>query len=105
MGLLRWLRRFFYSDDPVVKLIGALTEPELELRRGLLTEEGIVTMMKNRSFLSHMWGSAALPFENSHDLYVKQSDLTRAEAILGAFDLERSGDAPETGSWHSRDRE
>jgi len=105
MGFSSWFRRFFYSDDPVVKLVGALTEPEAELRRGLLTEEGIVTLIKNKSFLSHMWGSTSLPFENSHDLLVKESDLAHAKEVLGAFDLERSGDAPETGSWHTRDRE
>ncbi len=105
MGLASWLRRFFYSGDDVVKLVGALTEPEVELRRGLLEEEGIVVLIKNRSFLSHMWGTTALPFENSHDLLVKESDLARAREVLGAFDLERSGDPPEAGSWHTRDRE
>ncbi len=98
---MRWLRRFFYSDDPVVKLVAAVTEPEAEMRRELLANEGIVAMVKNKSGLSYMWGSGALPFENSHDLFVKQSDLERAEEILGAFDLAEGDEHEDIGGWHS----
>lgn len=104
MGLLSWLRRFFYSDDEVVKLVGALTEPEAELRRELLANEAIVSMVKNMSGIGYRWGGTPSSFDNTFDLFVKQSDLARATEVLGAFDLARSGDAPEQGSWHTGDR-
>ncbi len=98
---MRWLRKFFYSDDEVVMLVAALTEPEAEMRRELLDNEGIVAMVKNKSGLSYMWGSGALPFDRNFDLFVKQSDLERAEEILGPFDLAEGDEQEDIGSWHS----
>ena len=102
---MRWLRKFFYSDDPVVKLVAAVTEPEAEMRRELLAAEGVVAMVKNMSGIGFRWGGTPSSFDNTFDLFVKESDLARAREVLGAFNLERSGDPPETGSWHTRDRE
>ena len=98
---MRWLRKFLYSDDPVVKLVAALTEPEAEMRRELLANEEIVAMVKNRSSLSYMWGSGALPFENNFDLFVKQSDVERAEEILAPFNLAEGDEHEDIGGWHS----
>ena len=68
-----------FSEDPVVKLTGALSEPEAEMWRELLANEGIVAMVKNMSaFLAHH----QLPFSNSFDLFVRESDLERAQELL-----------------------
>ena len=77
---MRWLKRFFTSDDPIVKLIAALTEPEALMRRELLDHQGVPAMVKNTGALqSHL----QLPFSQDFDLYVKKSDAERAVEILG----------------------
>ena len=73
-----WLRRFFHSDNPVVKLVGALTEPEAEMYRELLADNGIVGMVKNTGAFTYL----QLPMENSFDLLIRQSDLERATEVL-----------------------
>ena len=96
---MRWLRRFFSSGDPIVKLAAALSETEAQMWRGILEDNGIPAMVKNMNFLTvtHEAGS----FGNDHDLFVKQSDLARAEEILEAFDS-AEGDGPrDSGGWHS----
>ncbi len=77
---MRWLRRFFSSDDPIVKLAAALSETEAQLSRDILEDNGIPAMVKNMNFLTvtHEAGS----FGNDHDLFVKQSDLQRARELL-----------------------
>ena len=73
-----WLRRFFHSDNPVVKLVGALTEPEAEMYRELLADNGIVAMVKNTGAFTYL----QLPMENSFDLLIRQSDLERSNEVL-----------------------
>ena len=76
---MRWLRRFFYSDDPIVKLVGALSEPEAEMWRGLLASNGIVAMVKYAGALGgYGYRGATTDFE----MFVKQSDVERAREIL-----------------------
>ena len=77
---MRWLRRFFSSGDPVVKLAAALSETEAQISRDILEDNGIPAMVKNMNFLTvtHETGS----FGNDHDLFVKQSDLERALELL-----------------------
>jgi hypothetical protein len=76
---MRWLRRFFYSDDPLVRLVGSLSEPEAEMWRELLVNEGIPAMVKNISALSVAYGASPA---NSFDLFVRESDLERAQELL-----------------------
>ncbi len=78
---MRWLRDFFKVRDPIVKLAGALSEPEAEMWRELLEENGVPAMVKNVDALS-VTQAFPSPFNNC-DLYVKQSDLERAEDVLG----------------------
>jgi len=75
---MRWLRRFFYSDDPIVKLVGALSEPEAEMWRELLAEDGVVAMVKYTGAL----GGHGYRGGRDFDLFVKQSDLGLAREIL-----------------------
>ena len=73
-----WLRRFFHDDNPVVKLVGALAEPEAEMHRELLADNGIVAMVKNMGASTYL----QLPMENNFDLFIRESDLERANEIL-----------------------
>ena len=96
---MRWLRKFFYSDDPTVKVRAALTESDVLLLRDVLEESDVPAMFKNMNVLTvtHEAGS----FGSDYDLFVKQSDLARAEEILEAFDS-AAGDGPRaSGGWHS----
>ena len=77
---MRWLKRFLSTDDPIVRLIAAMTEPEAQMRRELLERGGVAAMVKNTGVLqSHL----QLPFSQDFDLYVKRSDSELAEEILG----------------------
>ncbi len=77
---MRWFKRFLSTDDPIVKLIAALTEPEALMRRELLDRGGVPAMVKNTGALqSHL----QLPFSQDFDIFVKKSDAERAAEILG----------------------
>lgn len=77
---MRWLKRFLSSDDPIVRLIAAMTEPEAQMRRELLESEGVPAMVKDRGGGLHAVGGS-VPF--GFDLFVKQSDTERAAKIIG----------------------
>ena len=81
MGLSNWLRRFFYSDDPEVKVSAGLSEPEALMFQELLANSGIPAMIKNRNFLSVTKEFGSMP--GDFTLFVKQSDLERAREVLG----------------------
>jgi hypothetical protein len=81
--LFKWLHKFFYSDDEIVKLADGVSEPDAELARELLMNNGVAAMMRNMDFLSVDGGRMAMPSANNFALYVKQSDLERAIEILG----------------------
>ena len=78
---MRWLRRFFSSGDPIVKLAAAFDEVEAQMSRDIPEDNGIPAMVKNMNFLTitHEGGSMGDDF----DLFVKQSDLERARKVLG----------------------
>ena len=82
---MRWLRRFFYSDDPIVRLATGLLEPEAEMWQELLAKNGIRAMVRNMDVLSVAYGASP---SNNFDMWVKQSDLERAREILAPL-LER----------------
>ena len=77
---MRWLREFFSSGDPIVKLAGALSETEAQMLRDILQDNGVPAMVKNMNFLTvaHEAGSLG----NDYDLFVRQSDLERARELL-----------------------
>ena len=90
--MMRWLRGFFSSGDPIVKLCGALSEPDAFMRKELLENNGVASMAKNMA-----WDAAygvTLPF--GFDLFVKQSDVERATEILGPL-MDNDEDAPSDG--------
>jgi len=80
--VLGWLRRFFYSDDPIVRVRAALLEPEAESFRVLLENNNVPAMIKNvGSGADYRLGRATL-FSPDYDLFVRRSDLERAEEVL-----------------------
>lgn len=79
---MRWLHRFFYSDDPDVKIAGGLSEFDAGIAVELLRNEGIMAMTKGMNFLSLNWGGAQLIAPNHFALWVKQSDAWRAIEAL-----------------------
>ncbi len=83
MGLFSWLDRFFYSDDPDVKLAGGLSEFDAAQYEELLRNNGIMSMAKDASALAinrYVWPVAAA---NGFALWVKQSDVEAACQVLG----------------------
>jgi len=77
--MMRWLRGFFYSDDPQIKVAAGLSEPMGEMLRELLKNEGIPAFIKNMRFLSVTYGWSS---GNEFDIWVRQRDLERARGIL-----------------------
>ncbi len=77
---MRWLKGFFSSGDPIVRLIGGLNEPEAQMHRERLEREGVPSMVKDVA------GGAAT-FETVRPfgfaLFVRQSDAEQAAEILG----------------------
>lgn len=79
--VLAWLRRFFYSDDPEIKIAGGLGEHEAKMVLELLRSDGISAVIKNMKFLSVAYGASV---GNEYDLWVKASEETRAREIVAA---------------------
>ena len=80
--MMRWLRRFFYSDDPIVKVASGLLEPEAEMWRDILQQEGVPAFAKVMDPVARSEGSAT---GTNTALFVKESDLERAREILSAL--------------------
>ncbi|MGB2694122.1 MAG: hypothetical protein WBD55_02915 [Dehalococcoidia bacterium] len=82
MSFVERLRRFFYSDDPILKVAAGLSEPEAEMWRELLQNNGVQAMTKNMGGgLAYNWGRATT-FANDYDIFVKRSDVGRARDLL-----------------------
>ena len=91
---MRWVRDFFSSGDPIVKLCGALGEPDALMRKELLENNDLPSMVKNMAGDAAAYGAtAAFGF----DLFVKQSDVERATEILGPL-MGDDDDAPSDGN-------
>ncbi|MEX0786382.1 MAG: DUF2007 domain-containing protein [Dehalococcoidia bacterium] len=75
------MRRYLYSDDPTVKVASGLSEPDAEMARDLLSDEGIRLIAKNMNFLSvaNIGGVG-----NDYDLWVRRSDVEQARELLEA---------------------
>ena len=84
---MRWLRRFFYSDDPIVKVIGGLLEPEAKMWREMLENEGVPAHTKIMDPVALSDGGA---LGTTTAIFVKQSDLDRAREVLAPL-LEDGG--------------
>ena len=80
--MMRWLRRFFSSDDPIVKLTAALIEPEAEMWRGLLANNGIVAMVKYVGVGALGRSTLRLCLNHDFDWCLKESYRARPRAVL-----------------------
>jgi hypothetical protein len=79
--MFRWLNKFFYSDDPIVKVVGSASEPEAEMWRELLENNRIRAFVKIVDPIAFSEGRATGAYCN---LFVKKNDLERAREILGS---------------------
>jgi Putative prokaryotic signal transducing protein len=78
--MLRRLRNLFAVQDPLVSIVAGLSEPEAEMWRELLENNGIPAMVKNRSALGVIYH---VPVTPDCDLVVKASDQAAAREVLG----------------------
>ena len=79
---MRWMRRFLYSDDEPVKLAGALAEPEAEMWRELLQNNGVPSSIKIIDPIALSEGGVTAL---DCSLYVRKDDLERAREVLGSM--------------------
>ena len=77
--MMDWLRRFFYSDDPIVKVVGGLLEPEAKMWREMLENEGVPAHTKILDAVALSDGAA---MGTNTAIFVKQSDLEAARDLL-----------------------
>ncbi len=80
--MLKWLHSFFYSDDEIVKLASGLLEPEAEMWRELLANDGVRAFTKILDPVAVSDGRAT---GTNVGIFVKQSDLARAQQILASM--------------------
>ncbi len=79
--MFRWLHKFFYSDDEIVRLAAGLLEPEAEMWREILSNEGVQSYTRILDPISLSDGHAT---GLNVGIFVKQSDLERAREVLGS---------------------
>lgn len=77
--MMRWLRGFLYSDDPIVKVATGLLEPEAEMWRDILQQEGVPAFAKVMDPVARSEGIAT---GTNTALFVRRSDLERARELL-----------------------
>jgi len=76
--LFKWLHDFFYSNDEIVRLAAGLLEPEAEMWREILSNEGVQSFTKILDPIALSDGRAT---GMNVGLFVKRSDLERAQEI------------------------
>jgi hypothetical protein len=77
--MMRWLRGWLYSDDEIVRVATGLMEPEAEMWREVLEQAGIRSFTKTLDAVAISEGRAT---GTNVAIFVKQSDLARAEEVL-----------------------
>jgi hypothetical protein len=70
------------SPDALVLLTRPQGEPEAELLKGILEQEGIRSMVKNRDAQSARAGGMGPPW--AYELWVLRKDLARARELIDA---------------------
>ena len=89
--MMRWWRKFFYDEDPMVRVAAGLLEPEAEMWRELLQNEGIHSFKKMDTV-----AVADMAAGTNVAIFVKQSDAERARGVLAP--LRQQGHLVEDGS-------
>ncbi len=89
---MRRLIRFFTGGERLVKLVGGLPEPEAEMYRTLISDQGIPVAIRNTSSLAHL----RISLDNTFELLVSANQASAAADILqqafGSQDQHRDGD-------------
>ena len=76
------------SPDELTLLTRPHGEPEAELLKGMLEQEGIRSMVKNRDAISARGSGLGAPW--AYELWVLRKDLRRAREIIGPDEDERA---------------
>jgi hypothetical protein len=78
---MRWLRRLFNGsdNDPIIAIAGGLSEPEAEMNRELLINEGIPASVRDAGSLAAYRVSLS-----TFEILVKASDAQRAREVLAS---------------------
>jgi hypothetical protein len=80
-GLWRGLRRWLgYDEEPLVELVGGLSDPEAEMSVEALRREGIAALIKSANPLIGEFGTRAVGMD--YALFVRAGDAARARDIL-----------------------
>ncbi len=72
------------SPDSLALLTRPEGEPAAELLRGILEQEGVRSMIKNRDAVSARAGGMGPPW--AYELWVLRKDLARSREIIGVED-------------------
>jgi hypothetical protein len=80
-SMIDWLRKFLYSDDEPVIAARGMLEPEAELWRQMLENNGIRAFTKIMDAVAVSDGRAT---GTDCALYVKRSDLEQAQELLAS---------------------
>jgi hypothetical protein len=77
--MMRWLRRWLgYEEEPIVELVGGLSDPEAAMWAEMLRNNGISVELKSASPLLGEWARGAIDYA----LCVRAGDAARARDIL-----------------------
>jgi hypothetical protein len=77
--MLRWLRRWLgYDEEPLVELVGGLSDPEARAWAERLRNQGIGVMVKTSTPLLGEWAGTA----SDYALCVRASDAARVRQVL-----------------------
>ena len=78
--MLRWLRRWLgYDEEPLVGLVGGLSDPAAEMWAEMLRKQGIPVVVKSANPLLGD-GTRVAAFDYS--LHVRANDAVRARQVL-----------------------
>ena len=77
--MTRWLKRWLgYDEEPLVELVGGLSDPEARAWAERLQTQGIPAMVKTSSPLLGEWAGTA----SDYALCVRAGDAARARQLL-----------------------
>ncbi len=77
--MLRWLKRWLgYDEEPLVELVGGLSDPDAEMWAEMLRNSGIPVVVKSANPLPGYLGTRAATFDYS--FHVRAGDAARARS-------------------------
>lgn len=81
--MFKWLRSFFYSDDPEVRLADGLSEYDAAQYHEILANSGIMSVWKDMSPFAASPSVWPTMNPTGFAIWVKESDVEPAIGVLG----------------------